>query len=64
MYVASQNGHKDVVDILVKRGANIHLATIEVHVSILTCTKFVKHGESGLDTTSVLFEGTDNASTI
>ena len=33
MYVASEFGHTDVVDLLVKAGAVIHLATTEVHVS-------------------------------
>ena len=33
VYVASQNGHGEVVDILVQAGADIHLATTEVHVS-------------------------------
>ena len=29
VYVASKNGHKEVVDLLVEAGANIHLATTE-----------------------------------
>ena len=37
VYVASQNGHTEVVDLLVQAGANIHLATTdEVHVSTHT----------------------------
>ena len=31
MYVASQNGHPDVVDLLVQAGADIHLTETEVH---------------------------------
>ena len=30
LYVASQEGHSDVVDILLKAGADVHLATTEV----------------------------------
>ena len=34
VYVASYNGHTEVVDLLVQAGADIHLATTdEVHVS-------------------------------
>ena len=37
VYVASQNGHTEVVDLLVQAGADINLATTdEVHVSIYT----------------------------
>ena len=37
VYVASKNGHTEVVDLLVQAGADIHLATTdEVHVSIYT----------------------------
>ena len=37
VYVASQNGHTEVVDLLVQAGADIHLATTdEVHVSTHT----------------------------
>ena len=30
VYVASQNGHPDIVDLLVNAGGDIHLATIKV----------------------------------
>ena len=33
VYVASQNGHTGIVDLLVQAGADIHLATTKVHVS-------------------------------
>ena len=33
MYVASQEGHTEVVDLLVQAGADTHLASTEVHVS-------------------------------
>ena len=37
MYVASENGHTEVVDLLVQAGADIHLtSTDEVHVSTHT----------------------------
>ena len=32
VYFASQNGHTDVVGLLVKKGADIHLATTEVYI--------------------------------
>ena len=32
VYGASQNGHTDVVDLLVQAGADIHLATTEVYI--------------------------------
>ena len=32
--VASRNGHTKVVDLLIKAGADIHLASTEVHVSL------------------------------
>ena len=42
VYVASQNGHTEVVDLLVQAGANIHLATTdEVHVSTHTVSSSV-----------------------
>ena len=31
VFAASQNGHMDVVDLLVQAGADIHLATTEVY---------------------------------
>ena len=31
VYVASRNGHTDVVDLLFQAGADIHLATTEVY---------------------------------
>ena len=34
VYVASQNGHTEVVDLLVHTGANIHLATAD---EVYTC---------------------------
>lgn len=34
VYVASQNGHTDVVDLLVKAGADIHLANTNVSLQI------------------------------
>ena len=33
VYVASEYGHTDVVDLLVQAGADIHLATTEVYVN-------------------------------
>ena len=36
VYVASENGHTEVVDLLVQAGADINLATTEVHVSTQT----------------------------
>ena len=42
VYVASQNGHTEVVDLLVQAGADIHLATTdEVHVSTHTVSSSV-----------------------
>ena len=41
VYVASQKGHTDVVDLLVQAGADIHLATTEVHVSTHTVSSSV-----------------------
>ena len=35
LFVASQNGHADVVDLLVKAGADVHLATTKVFAYIL-----------------------------
>ena len=32
LYVASQEGHTDVVDILIKAGADIHQATTKVYI--------------------------------
>lgn len=32
LHSASQNGHIDVVELLVKRGAKVQLATTEVHI--------------------------------
>lgn len=32
LYVASQEGHTDIVDILINAGADIHLATTEVAI--------------------------------
>ena len=39
--VASQNGHTEVVDLLVQAGADIHLATTKVHVSTHTVSSSV-----------------------
>ena len=36
VYVASENGHTDVVDLLVQAGADIHLADPEVYTLIRT----------------------------
>ena len=41
MYAASQDGHTEVVDLLVQAGADIHLATTEVHVSTRTVSSSV-----------------------
>ena len=41
VYVASQEGHTEVVDLLVQAGADIHLATTEVHVSTHTVSSSV-----------------------
>ena len=38
MYFASQEGHPDVVDLLVQAGADIHLATTEVYTCQYTHT--------------------------
>ena len=37
MFIASQNGHAEVVDLLVQAGANIHLATTD-EVNVTTHT--------------------------
>ena len=37
VFVASQNGHTEVVDLLVQAGADIHLATTEVHLVHTQC---------------------------
>ena len=37
MFAASQEGHSGVVDLLVKAGADIHLADTKVHVRSFTC---------------------------
>ena len=36
VFVASQKGHTEIVDLLFQAGADIHLATTEVHVSTYT----------------------------
>ena len=42
VYAASQNGHTEIVDLLVQAGAEIHLAnTDEVHVSTHTLSSSV-----------------------
>ena len=42
VFVASQKGHTEVVDLLVQAGADIHLATTdEVHVSTHTVSSSV-----------------------
>ena len=41
VYVASQKGHTEVVDLLVQAGADIHLAITEVHVSTHTVSSSV-----------------------
>ena len=41
VYPASQNGHTEVVDLLVKAGADINLATTKVRVSIHTVSSSV-----------------------
>ena len=41
VFAASHNGHTDVVDLLVQAGADIHLATTEVHVSTHTVSSSV-----------------------
>ena len=33
VFVASHNGHTDVVDLLVQAGADIHLATTKVYIN-------------------------------
>ena len=35
LYAASHNGHTDVVDLLVRAGADVHLTTTEVYAYIL-----------------------------
>ena len=35
LHTASQNGHTDVVDLLVRAGADVHLATTEVYMYII-----------------------------
>ena len=42
VYVASQEGYTEIVDLLVQAGADIHLATIEVHVSTHTVSSLVE----------------------
>ena len=41
VYAASQNGHTEIVDLLVQAGADIHLATTKVHVSTHTVSSSV-----------------------
>ena len=41
VYAASQEGHTEVVDLLVQAGADIHLATTKVHVSTHTVSSSV-----------------------
>ena len=41
VYVASGKGHTEVVDLLVQAGADIHLASTEVHVSTHTVSSSV-----------------------
>ena len=41
VFAASANGHTEVVDLLVLAGADIHLATTEVHVSTYTVSSSV-----------------------
>ena len=41
VYAASQNGHTEVVDLLVQGGADINLATTKVHVSTYTASSSV-----------------------
>ena len=42
VYAASQNGHTEVVDLLVQAGADIHLATTdEVHLNTHTVSSLV-----------------------
>ena len=41
VYVASQEGHTEVVDLLVQAGADIHLASTKVHVSTHTVSSSV-----------------------
>ena len=41
VYAASQEDHTDIVDLLVQAGADIHLATTEVHVSTHTVSSSV-----------------------
>ena len=43
VYFTSQEGHPDVVDLLVQAGADIHLATTEVHVSTHTVSSSVRY---------------------
>ena len=44
MYAASQEGHTEVVDLLVQAGANIQFATIdEVHTQAFLCIVCVAH---------------------
>ena len=42
--VASWNGHTEVVDLLIQEGADIHLATTEVHASTHTVSHSVAAG--------------------
>ena len=41
LFVASQEGHTDVVDILVEAGADVNQATTEVQIH--TCKKYVNY---------------------
>ena len=41
VYVASLEGHTDVVDLLVQAGTDIHLATTKVHASTHTVSSSV-----------------------
>ena len=61
MYVASQNGHPEVVDLLVQAGADIHLtetkvntvfslvgAVVETNVKYMISTRFVSFPDHAL----------------
>ena len=52
MYVACQEGHTDVVDLLVKTGVDIHLSTTEVYMYLLLPSHMYTCVEGNKDTTA------------
>ena len=43
LYAASENGHTEIVDLLVRAGADVNQATTQVYTCIRTCTCSLAH---------------------